>query len=418
MLRSYIRGVGSYVPPRVVTNDELSRLMSTSDEWIRTRTGIVERRYADEGVLCSDLALEASQRALADAGLAPSDLDFILFATLSPDHHFPGTGCYLQAKMGTSSIGCLDVRNQCTGFLYALSAADAFIRASVYENILVVGAEIHSSALDFTDRGRDVAVLFGDGAGAVVLSRYDGAHRGILHTELHADGRHARALCMDVWDISKKPYITRELIDSPALWPRMDGKTVFKHAVTELIKLFQQTIARAQVRAEDIKYVILSHLHLDHAGCVGLFPNAKYIVQRDELHFAYAPDHYMKAAYIRKDFDKDVPWVIMEGWRDDRLDLFLDGSIFIYFTPGHTPGHQSILVNLHNSGPMFFAADSCYTMENINEDVLPGLMWNAGETVRSVQRMKNLRDLYGATIVTGHDPEAWKQFKQAPGYYD
>jgi 3-oxoacyl-[acyl-carrier-protein] synthase-3 len=269
MLRSYIRGVGSYVPPRVVTNDDLSRLMSTSDEWIRTRTGIVERRYADEGVFCSDLALEASQRALADAGLAPSDLDFILFATLSPDHHFPGTGCYLQAKMGVSSIGCLDVRNQCTGFLYGLSAADAFIRAGVYENILVVGAEIHSSALDFTDRGRDVAVLFGDGAGAVVLSRYDGADRGILHTELHADGRHARALCMDVWDISKKPYMTRELIDSPALWPKMDGKTVFKHAVTELIKLFQQTLARAQVRAEDIKYVIPHQANLRINQMVG-----------------------------------------------------------------------------------------------------------------------------------------------------
>jgi N-acyl homoserine lactone hydrolase len=177
-------------------------------------------------------------------------------------------------------------------------------------------------------------------------------------------------------------------------------------------------IRQVGVDAADIKYVILSHLHLDHAGCVGLFPNAKYIVQRDELHFAFAPDYYMKAAYIRKDFDKDVPWVIMEGWRDDRLDLFLDGSVFIYFTPGHTPGHQSILVNLPHSGPMFFAADSCYTLENINEDVLPGLMWNAGETVRSVQRMKNLRELYGATIVTGHDPEAWKQFKQAPGYYD
>jgi 3-oxoacyl-[acyl-carrier-protein] synthase-3 len=269
MLRSYVRGVGSYVPPRVVTNDDLSRLMSTSDEWIRTRTGIVERRYADAGVQCSDLALEASRKALADAGLEPADLDFIIFATLSPDHHFPGTGCYLQAKMGVSSIGCLDVRNQCTGFLYALSVADAFIRAGVYENILVVGAEIHSSALDFSDRGRDVAVLFGDGAGAAVLSRYDGTDRGILHTELHADGRHARALCMDVWDISRKPYITRELMDSPDLWPRMDGKTVFKHAVTELIKLFQQTLERAQVRVEDIKYVIPHQANLRINQMVG-----------------------------------------------------------------------------------------------------------------------------------------------------
>ncbi len=269
MLKSYIRGIGSYLPPRVVTNEELGRLMTTSDEWIRTRTGIEERRYADEGVLCSDLALEASQRALADAGLVASDLDFIIFATLSPDHHFPGTGCYLQAKMGVPSIGCLDVRNQCTGFLYSLSVADAFIRAGVYENILVVGAEIHSSALDFTDRGRDVAVLFGDGAGAAVVSRYDGDDRGILCTELHADGRHARALCMDVWDISRKPYITRELIDSPDLWPKMDGKTVFRHAVTELIRLFHQTVGKAQVRVEDIKYVIPHQANLRINQMVG-----------------------------------------------------------------------------------------------------------------------------------------------------
>ena len=169
---------------------------------------------------------------------------------------------------------------------------------------------------------------------------------------------------------------------------------------------------------EDISYDMLSLLHLDHAGCVGHFPNAKYIVQRDELHFAYVPDKYMKGAYIRKDFDKDVDWVILEGYKDDRYDLFGDGAIQIYMTPGHSPGHQSILVNLPNTGPLFFAADSCYTEENIANDVLPGLMWSAGETVKSVQRMKNLQDMYGATIVTGHDPEGWKQYKQAPEYYD
>jgi 3-oxoacyl-[acyl-carrier-protein] synthase-3 len=158
--------------------------------------------------------------------------------------------------MGLRSIGCLDVRNQCTGFLYGLSIADAFIRAGVYRNILVVGSEIHSSALDFSDRGRDVAVLLGDGAGAVVLSGYDGDDRGILHTELHADGRHARALCMDVWDISKKPYITRDAVDSPDIWPKMDGKTVFRHAVTELIKLFQRTLSAARVDTDAVKYII------------------------------------------------------------------------------------------------------------------------------------------------------------------
>jgi N-acyl homoserine lactone hydrolase len=169
---------------------------------------------------------------------------------------------------------------------------------------------------------------------------------------------------------------------------------------------------------EDIKYVILSHLHMDHAGCVGHFPNARYIVQRDELHFAYVPDPYMKAAYIRKDFDKEVKWLILDGWINDKFDLFNDGAIKIFFTPGHTPGHQSILVDLPNSGRMFFAADACYTTENLNNGILPGKMWSAGEMVRSVERMRLLQDTQGVKIVTGHDPLAWKSFKLAPFYYD
>ena len=176
-------------------------------------------------------------------------------------------------------------------------------------------------------------------------------------------------------------------------------------------------IKKAGCSAEDIDYVILSHLHLDHAGGVGHFPNARYIVQRDELHFAYVPDPYMKGAYIRKDFDKDVDWFILNGWIDDKFDLFNDGSIQIYFTPGHTPGHQSVLVNLPDSGPMFFAADACYTSDNLENGTLPGLMWNAEQTVRSVERMRFLKGAQDVTIVTGHDPVAWKQFKQAPEYY-
>lgn len=177
-------------------------------------------------------------------------------------------------------------------------------------------------------------------------------------------------------------------------------------------------IKKVGVQPEDISYVILSHLHLDHAGGVGHFPNAQYIVQRDELHFAYVPDPYMKLAYIRKDFDKEVNWFILEGWATDGYDLFGDGAIKIYFTPGHTPGHQSVLVDLPNSGPMFFAADSCYTADNLEKGTLPGLMWNAGETVKSVNRMRILQETQGVTVVTGHDPVAWKKFRQAPEFYD
>jgi 3-oxoacyl-[acyl-carrier-protein] synthase-3 len=256
MFRSHIRGIGSYVPPRVVTNNDLASIMNTSDEWIRARTGIEERRFADEGVSCSDIAFEASKRALEDAGIGPSDLDFIILATLSPDHHFPGCGRRLQAKLGVSSIGCLDVRNQCTGFLYSLAVADAFIKTGVYRNILVVGAEVHSGALDFSDKGRDVAVLFGDGAGAAVLSRCDELGRGILCSQLHADGRFAKALCMDIWDISRKPYLTEKAMACGDIWPKMDGKTVFKYAVTNLVQLFYETIEAAGVQPGDIKYII------------------------------------------------------------------------------------------------------------------------------------------------------------------
>jgi glyoxylase-like metal-dependent hydrolase (beta-lactamase superfamily II) len=176
-------------------------------------------------------------------------------------------------------------------------------------------------------------------------------------------------------------------------------------------------IQKIGVKPEDIKYVILSHLHLDHAGGVGHFPNAKYIVQRSELHFAYVPDYYMKGAYIRKDFDKDVDWMILEGFRDDGFDLFRDGKIIIKYTPGHTPGHQSVLLNLKQNGPMLLAADSCYTTENIDEDVLPGLVADPIETVRTIQKFRIMRD-QGVQIVTGHDPINWETFKKAPEFYE
>lgn len=174
-------------------------------------------------------------------------------------------------------------------------------------------------------------------------------------------------------------------------------------------------IQKVGVKPEDIKYVVLSHLHLDHAGCVGHFPNARYVVQRKELHFAYVPDYYMKGAYIRKDFDKDVDWMILEG--EPSYDLFGDGKIITVFTPGHTPGHQSLLVNLEKSGSMLFAADSCYTVENLVDNALPGLAANYIEAVKSVEVLKRY-EANGAQIVVGHDPEKWKTFKKAPAYYD
>jgi 3-oxoacyl-[acyl-carrier-protein] synthase III len=280
MIQSVILGIGSYLPPRVVTNEELSKLMTTSDEWIRTRSGIEERRFADEGVYCSDLAVEAARNALADANLDPSDLDFIVFATLSPDHLFPGTGCFLQAKLGVPSIGCLDVRNQCTGFLYGLAVGDAFIRTGMYRHVLVVGSEIHSSALDFSDNGRDVSVLFGDGAGAVVLASSTEKDRGIIYSELHADGRFAKVLHMDVWNISRKPYLTHQCLDTGEIWPHMDGKTVFKHAVTRMAELVTNALGRCNVQPEDIKYVVphQANLRINQLVAERLgFPQEKFL---------------------------------------------------------------------------------------------------------------------------------------------
>ena len=192
MRNSRITGVGHYVPENVVTNKDLEKLMPTSDEWIRERTGIVERRYFQEGVdTTANMGANAAREALKMAGLEASDLDMIIFATLSPDYVFPGSGVLLQRELGLNLIPALDVRNQCSGFIYALSVADQFIKTGMYNNVLVVGSEIHSSGLDFSERGRNVSVIFGDGAGAVVLTPSDSPDRGILSTHLHAEGEFA-----------------------------------------------------------------------------------------------------------------------------------------------------------------------------------------------------------------------------------
>src|SRR6476659_7668277 len=191
MPRARFLGHGLAVPDRVVTNDDLSRVIDTSDEWIRTRTGIQERRWVREGETSAALAHAASLRAIEAAGLAPADLDAIIYATSTPDHFAPGNGVYLQRLLGVGAIPSIDIRNQCSGFVYALAVADAFIRAGMYRYVLVVGAEIQSTALDVSTRGRNTAVIFADGAGAAVLGPSDDAARGILAFDLHGDGQHA-----------------------------------------------------------------------------------------------------------------------------------------------------------------------------------------------------------------------------------
>jgi 3-oxoacyl-[acyl-carrier-protein] synthase-3 len=256
MTRARILGVGRYLPERRVTNFDLAKMFETSDEWIQQRTGIVERRFAAEGVYCSDLALEASRDCLKNAGMKAEDIDFIIFATLSPDMHFPGTGVFLQRKLGLTDIGCMDIRNQCTGFLYSLAVADAFVRIGMYKRILVVGSEVHSHGLNFTKEGRDVAVLFGDGAGAVIVGPSDDPSRGILSTHLHADGQYADLLKAEVFNISQQPIITHKMLDEGCCFPKMKGKEVFKVAVTKILEVIQEALQANNLKVEDIDFFL------------------------------------------------------------------------------------------------------------------------------------------------------------------
>lgn len=252
MLRTTIAGIGFHVPERVVTNHDLTRWMDTSDEWIQQRTGVRERHWVEPGTGSSDLALEAAKKALAAAGREPGDLDAIVYATLSPDMVFPGDGCFLNAKLGVPGTPALDVRNQCSGFLYGLSVADAWIRAGVYRRVLLVGAEVHSSGLDISTRGRDVAVIFGDGAGAVVLEAREDPNRGVLAVELHADGRYADKLKAEDPGSKKQPRLTPEMIASASVYPKMEGSTVFKHAVVRMPEVARSVLAKAGISPAEL----------------------------------------------------------------------------------------------------------------------------------------------------------------------
>ena len=247
MTKAIISGVGHYVPEKVVTNQDLTAYMETSHEWIVERSGIEERRFAEKGKdTTSSLAYQAAIKAIADAELTPNDIDFIIFATLSPDYFFPGGGVQLQEMLGIDTVGALDIRNQCSGFIYALSIANQFIRSNTYKNILVVGAEVQSFGLDLTTRGRNVSVLFGDGAGAVVVSGTEDESRGILSAHLHSEGKYAKELAVlapgSAYKWSTDVESLEELEENADKWhPYMNGNFAFKHAVVR----FPETIMEA-----------------------------------------------------------------------------------------------------------------------------------------------------------------------------
>jgi 3-oxoacyl-[acyl-carrier-protein] synthase III len=258
MNRTRFLGTGFAVPDRVVTNEELSQLMDTTDEWIRTRTGIHERRWVSEGETGVELSLRATQRALDMAGIGPGDLDAIVYATSSPDHFAPGNGVYLQRLMGVSTIPALDVRAQCSGFIYALSVADAWIRTGQFRHVLVVGSEVQSTGLDLSTAGRHIAVIFADGAGAVVLGPAPPDDGGILGFDLHSEGNQAEKLWVDAPGSMYHPRVSAEQIEAGRQYLEMDGREVFRHAVVRMPQSVRAVLSSTGESLDDLS-LLLAH---------------------------------------------------------------------------------------------------------------------------------------------------------------
>jgi 3-oxoacyl-[acyl-carrier-protein] synthase-3 len=274
MPHSKIAGIGMYVPETIVTNNDLLKYMETSDEWIQERTGIKERRYAKRtSETTATMGIEAAKIAIERAGITAQDIDFIIFATICPDYYFPGCGVLVQRALKMKEIGALDVRNQCSGFIYALSIADQFIKSGVYKNILVIGSEKHSFGLDFSTRGRNVSVIFGDGAGAVVLQPTTKEGKGILSTHLHSDGEAAEILAMynpgthaNHWMENKvadfdnaeigEMFMSHAMIDNAQNFPNMDGQAVFKKAIVKFPEVILEALSKNGYTTQDLSMLI------------------------------------------------------------------------------------------------------------------------------------------------------------------
>jgi len=260
MYNSIIKGTGYYVPENIVTNDDLSKIMDTSDEWIQERTGIQQRHFATKGKdTTTNMGVRAAEMAIAKANINKEDIDFLIFATLSPDYYFPGCGVLAQKELGLNTIGALDIRNQCSGFVYALSVADQFIKTGMYKNILVIASETQSPALDLTTRGRNMAVLFGDGAGAVILSQTGEVGKGILSSHLHSEGAYAEELAIITPGVGKK-WVT-ELIkennpEDISYFPHMNGQFVFKNAVVRFSEVIVEGLKHNNLTEKEIDLFI------------------------------------------------------------------------------------------------------------------------------------------------------------------
>ncbi len=311
MYNSKITGLGYYVPDNVVTNDDLSKVMDTNDEWIRERTGIEERRHIIKGEdTTTSMGVKAAKIAIERSGIDKNDIDFIVFATLSPDYYFPGPGVLVQRDLGIGTVGALDVRNQCSGFVYGISVADQYIKSGMYKNILVIGSEVHSTGLDMSTRGRGVSVIFGDGAGAAILSREEDTAKGILSTHLHSEGQHAEELALIAPGMGKR-WVT-DIIDEKdpndeSYFPYMNGQFVFKNAVVRFSEVIKEGLAKNNLEATDINMLVPHQANLR----IAQFIQKKFGLEDEQVY-----NNIMKYGNTTA---ASIPIALTEAWEQGKV---------------------------------------------------------------------------------------------------
>jgi 3-oxoacyl-[acyl-carrier-protein] synthase-3 len=333
MFHSKIAGLGYYVPENVVTNDDLSKIIDTNDEWIQERTGIQERRHIIKGEdTTTSMGVKAAQIAIERSGVDKLAIDFVVFATLSPDYYFPGPGVLVQRDLGLRTVGALDVRNQCSGFIYALSVADQYIKTGMYKNILVIGSEVHSTGLDMTTRGRGVSVIFGDGAGAAVVSREEDLTKGILSTHLHSEGQHAEELIVKAPGMGGR-WITDILADNDpddeSYFPYMNGQFVFKNAVVRFSEVINEGLQANNLQVSDIDMLIPHQANLR----ISQFIQKKFNLTDDQVYNNIQKYGNTTAA--------SIPIALTEAWEKGKIKSG-DTVVLAAFGSGFTWGSAII----------------------------------------------------------------------------
>ena len=329
MYHSKISGLGFYVPSNVVTNDDLSKIIDTNDAWIQERTGIQERRHIIRGEdTTTTMGVKAAKIAIERSGIAKEDIDFVVFATLSRDYYFPGPGVLVKRDLGLKTVGALDVRNQCSGFVYALSVADQYIKTGMYKNVLVIGSELQSTGLDMTTRGRGVSVIFGDGAGAAVLSRETDLTKGILSTHLHSEGQHAEELIVKAPGMGGR-WVTDILADNDpddeSYFPYMNGQFVFKNAVVRFTEVINEGLNANNLQVSDIDMLIPHQANLR----ISQFIQKKFGLSDDQV--------YNNVQKYGNTTAASIPIALTEAWEQGKIKSG-DTVVLAAFGSGFTWG--------------------------------------------------------------------------------